>query len=89
MFSIPEKRLLGDECFLLIRKEEQFIEVMSKLTGHIWMILKRETHGENRVVLYHKHYRTDKWYHEQWKTRTVKSAVASIKQHDAFVLEHQ
>ena len=41
------------------------------------------------VVLYHKHGKTDAWYHEHWKTRTVKSAVSNIKSHDDYVLKNK
>ena len=33
--------------------------------------------------------RDTKWYHEHWKTYTVKKAVESIKSHDGYVLEYK
>ena len=88
MFSSSEKRLLGDGYFNIIREEDKFIEVRSKCTGHYWMVFKK-TYDQNKpVVLYHKHGKNDAWYHEHWKTWTVKSAVSNIKSHDEYVLSH-
>lgn len=87
MFKKSEKKLLGGGYFTIIREEEKFIEVKSKNTGHCWMIFKKTYDRDKPVVLYHKHTLNTKWYHEHWKTCTVKSAVASIKSHDGYVLK--
>lgn len=51
------------------------------------MVFKK-TYDQNKpVVLYHKHKAADEWYHEHWRTWTVKSAVESIKSHDEYVKE--
>lgn len=88
MFSTSEKRQLEDEYFIIIRKEERYIEVKSKNTGHCWMIFKKIYDPNLPVVLYHKHSSTDAWYHEHKKARTVKDAVKSIKLHDDYVVKH-
>ena len=88
MFSSSERRLLGGGYFTIIREEEKFIEVKSKSTGHCWMIFKKTYDQDKPVVLYHKHKFNDEWYHEHWKTWTVKSAVQNIKSHDAYVVSH-
>ena len=72
MFTNSEKKLLGGGYFIIIREEEKFIEVKSRNTGHCWMIFKKTYDQDKPVVLYHKHGKTDAWYHEHWKTRTVK-----------------
>ena len=82
MFTNSEKKLLGGGYFTIIREEEKFIEVKSRNTGHCWMIFKKTYDQDKPVVLYHKHGKTDAWYHEHWKTRTVKSTVSNIKSHD-------
>ena len=87
MFSTSEKRQLGDKYFIIIREEERYIEVKSKNTGHCWMIFKKTYDRDKPVVLYHKHKTNDEWYHEHWKTWTVKSAVQNIKSHDNYVME--
>lgn len=71
MFTNSEKKLLGGGYFTIIREEEKFIEVKSRNTGHCWMIFKKTYDQDKPVVLYHKHGKTDAWYHEHWKTRTV------------------
>lgn len=88
MFTHSEKKLLGGGYFTIIREEEKFIEVKSRNTGHCWMIFKKTYDQDKPVVLYHKHGKTDAWYHEHWKTRTVKSAVSNIKSHDDYVLSN-
>ena len=89
MFTQNEKRLLGGGYFIIIREDERFIEVMSKNTGHCWMVFKKAYDHDKPVVLYHKHTEDTKWYHEHWKTCTVKKAVASIKSHDDYVLKNK
>ena len=89
MFTNYEKKLLGDDYFTIIREEEKFIELKSKNTGHCWMIFKQTYNKDRPVVLYHKHTADTKWYHEHWKTYTVKKAVASIKSHDGYVLKYK
>lgn len=89
MFTQNEKRLLGGGYFIIIREDERFIEVMSKNTGHCWMVFKKTYDQDKPVVLYHKHTEDTKWYHEHWKTCTVKKAVASIKSHDDYVLKNK
>lgn len=89
MFTQNEKRLLGGGYFIIIWEDERFIEVMSKNTGHCWMVFKKTYDHDKPVVLYHKHTEDTKWYHEHWKTCTVKKAVASIKSHDDYVLKNK
>ena len=88
MFTNSEKKLLGGGYFTIIREEEKFIEVKSRNTGHCWMIFKKTYDQDKPVVLYHKHGKFDAWYHEHWKTRTVKSAVSNIKSHVDYVLSN-
>ena len=88
MFTNYEKRLLGGGYFYIIREEEKYIEVKSKSTGHCWMIFKKTYDQDKPVVLYHKHKADDEWYHEHWRTWTVKAAVQSIKSHDAYVVSN-
>ena len=88
MFTNYEKRLLSGGYFYIIRVEEKYIEVKSKSTGHCWMIFKKTYDQDKPVVLYHKHKCDDEWYHEHWRTWTVKAAVQSIKSHDAYVVSH-
>lgn len=88
MFTCSEKKLLGGGYFTIIREEEKYIELKSKNTGHCWMIFKKTYDRDKLVVLYHKHKFNDEWYHEHWRTWTVKSAVQSIKSYDAYVVSN-
>lgn len=87
LFTQSEKKLLESGYFTIIREEEKLIEVRSKNRGHCWMIFKKTYDRDKPVILYHEHKFNDEWYHEHWKTYTVKSAVASIKSHDEYVLK--
>lgn len=86
MFSRNEKSILSDNYFLIVREEEKFIEIMSKNTGHCWIIYKKSGVADKPIDLYHKHTNTTQYYHKHWQTFSVKSAVDSIKKHDDFVL---
>ena len=86
MFSRNEKSILSDNYFLIVREEEKFIEIMSKNTGHCWIIYKKSGVAGKPIDLYHKHTKATQYYHKHWQTFSVKSAVNSIKKHDDFVL---
>lgn len=52
------------------------------------MVFKKTYDQDKPVVLYHRHGRDDAWYHEQWRTWTVKSAVSNIKELDNYVYQN-
>ena len=86
MFTKKEKRLVGEECFTIIRETERYIEFLSNCTKHCWIISKNPDGTDKPVMIYHKHSRKAEYYHRHWKTWSVVKAVESIKQHDRFVL---
>lgn len=88
LFSKQEMKLLKDEYFVVIRREDRFVEVMSKNTQHCWMVFKKRSKVDRPVCLYHKHTRDTQWYHLHWETKTVAGAVKDIKDHDSYVLMH-
>ncbi len=88
MFTNSEKKLLGGGYFTIIREEEKFIEVKSRNTGHCWMIFKKTYDQDKPVVLYHKHGKTDAWYHEHKRGWMVGEMVKEIKKHDKYVIAH-
>ncbi len=89
MFTRKEVNMLHDPYFRVIREGEQFVEVQSVNTGHCWNIYKHQLEKEYKVTLYHKHKRTDEYYHEHRKCRSVIKAIEEIKSHDKYVLEQE
>ncbi len=89
MFTKRELALLRDDYFELIRIEDQFVEVMSKNTGHCWNVFKNTFEATMKVELYHKHGIEKPHYHKQRTCLTVVDAVKTIKDHDEYVLERQ
>ena len=88
-FTRKEETLLHDDYFALIRETDQFAEVQSVNTGHCWNVFKNTFEKGCHITLYHKHKRTDQYYHQHRNCRTVAEAVEQIKSHDAYVLEQQ
>lgn len=88
MFTGPEKRLLSEDYFILLREEEQYFEIESKNTKHCWRVFKNKSKNGKPVDLYHKHKISDPWYHKHFQTITVKEAIKNIKEHDEFVLQN-
>ena len=68
MFSRNEKSILSDNYFLIVREEEKFIEIMSKNTGHCWIIYKKSGVADKPIDLYHKHTKATQYYHKHWQT---------------------
>ena len=50
--------ILQDKYFMILRTNERFIEVLSKNTGHCWLVQKTMA-DEYKYRLYHKHKRHD------------------------------
>ncbi len=78
---------MHDPYFEVIRETDNFVELQSVCTGHCWNVFKNTFEAGNKITLYHKHNRKNKWYHEHRTYRTVSEAVDQIRQHDAYVLE--
>ena len=89
MFTRREVNMLHDPYFRVIREEEQFIEIQSICTGHCWNVFKHQLERDFKVTLYHKHKRTDEYYHEHRKCHNVLKAIEEIKSHDEYVLEQE
>ena len=78
--------ILQDKYFMILRTNERFIEVLSKYTGHCWLVQKTMA-DEYKYRLYHKHKRHDEYYHLHWKNNSFRKIVQSIKSHDEYVLK--
>ncbi|GEM_PF-4749970 len=89
MFTRREVNMLHDPYFRVIREEEQFIEIQSICTGHCWNVFKHQLERDFKVTLYHKHKRTDEYFHEHRKCHSVLKAIEEIKSHDEYVLEQE
>jgi len=87
LFNRKEINMLHDPYFKVIREEEQFIEIQSINTGHCWNIFKNQFEQVYKIKLYHKHKRSDTYYHEHRMCRNVAEAIGQIKSHDDYVLE--
>ena len=88
MYTSPELRLLYNDYFEIIRNTNDFIELKSRNTKHCWIIHKHKFGDNKKIYLYHKHSIENKYYHQHWKTYSVKMAVDRIKGHDKYVIEY-
>ena len=79
LFTKKEERMMHDPYFEVIRETDNFVEVQSVCTGHYWNVFKNTFEAGNKITLYHKHNRKDKWYHEHRSCRTVSDAVDQIR----------
>lgn len=51
MFTKKEKRLVGEECFTIIRETEQYIEFLSNNTKHYWTTCKNPDGTDSSVMI--------------------------------------
>ena len=86
MFTSNELSLLTSSYFKLIRQEDDFYEILSRCTGHCWIIQKPYSYGQYPVRIYHKHSKGIPYYHSHGHAFTVRSAIRQIQSHDQFQL---
>jgi hypothetical protein len=87
IFTLPDKRLLNNSYFSVIRSCDDFFEIKSNNTGHCWIINKVISKTSFPITLYHKHNIKEAYYHLQSdKCSTVRSALDIIYQHDEYIL---
>ncbi len=81
-----EKRELSNPYFKLLKVTEEYYELQSKNTGHLW-IVKKQYFRQPHIMLYHKHSKKIPYYHKQCKIYTVKQAINIIEKHDRYILQ--
>ena len=89
LFTNAEKRLIEKNYFIILRETEDYIEIKSKNTKHLWIIQKHSFVDDKKIYLYHKHSEKNKYYHKHWQCYTVRQCVGSIKNHDKYVIAHK
>lgn len=66
---------------------DNYIEIKSKNTKHMWIISKPMPYIENKpIIIYHKHSQSVPYYHKHGYAYNIYQAVNSIKSHDEYVL---
>ena len=88
MFTKEEEALINNKYFTILRETENFIEFKSKNTRHCWIVQKHLFSDDKQVYIYHKHSQKQPYYHQHYRTHTVKQAINSIKRHDEYVLRY-
>jgi hypothetical protein len=87
IFTLPDKKLLNNSYFSIIRSCEEFFEIKSNNTSHCWIINKVTSQSSFPISHYHKHNFYDVYYHlHSDKLFTVRSALEMIYKHDKYVL---
>lgn len=86
MFYPSELKLINTPYFQIIRHTDDFIEIQSRNTKHCWIINKSQYLDKAPILIYHKHTFKTLYYHKHGYAYSVKSAIQSIKRHDAYVL---
>lgn len=79
-------KIIKGGYFKVIRDTEDYIEMMSKNTGHCWVIKYCDRKEDYPYILFHKHGMSIPFYHKHWQTTSFERAVKSIKSHDSYVL---
>lgn len=85
VFTIQEIVAFFDNYFRQIEWDSDCLEVMSKNTGHYWLIIHIDRE-DVPIMLLHKH-ESYQNYHKQCNCETVHSAIRKIKKHDEYVLK--
>lgn len=86
MWTQKEKRELSNPYFELLKVTEEYYELQSKNTRHLW-IIKKKSFGYHQILLYHKHSHKKPYYHKQCSLYTVKQAINVIEKHDSYILQ--
>lgn len=88
MFVDNVSRKIDNKYFNLIKivDSENFVEFQSRNTKDFW-IIKRNLYFDDKfpIYIYHKH-PNQGYYHHHWQCYSIKQAIDSIKQHDAYKL---
>lgn len=71
----------------IIRVTDNYIEIKSKNTKHMWIISKPMPYIDTKpIIIYHKHSQAVPYYHKHGFAYNIYQAVNSIKSHDMYVL---
>ena len=85
-FNKRDMELISKEYFEIIKTAPCYIELMSKCTGHCWIIHKMGYSDKFPFWLYHKYRREEQCYHLQKKKGSIKTTITEIQNHDAYQL---
>ena len=83
MFSTEELAALDRSYFSVICADAYDVTIMSKNTGHVWYIHNPEYPEPGNCIIFHKH-RASHPYHRHGRAGSLRQAVRSIQEHDAF-----
>lgn len=87
MFDANDLACLDPEYFNIISVNEYDVKVMSRNTGHYWLLHDPEDPERGTVLIFHSHH-ADKTgrirYHLHGEESTLQEAVQSIRGHDRF-----
>lgn len=84
-WTLEEKLRLENSYFKILRVTEEYYELQSKNTGHLW-IIKKQYNNDCLIMLYHKHSQQVSYYHKQCAMYTVKQAIKVIQRHDKWLM---
>ena len=89
MILKKELNFINGNYFHVIRITDDYVEVMSKNTGHCWIIKQCLLGSDYPYLLYHKHKISTPYYHKHQKVYTFLRAIQAIKSHDKFVISSE
>lgn len=84
MLTRKDLLLISSKYFLILKKTNFYIEILSKCTRHCWIIYKHGATDKYPVWMYHKHKQSDQCYHLHRRTGSVELAIREIQQHDKY-----
>lgn len=87
VYIMNKYKAISRSYYDIIRVTDNYIEIKSKNTKHMWIISKPMPYIENKpIIIYHKHSQSVPYYHKHGYAYNIYQAVNSIKSHDEYVL---
>jgi hypothetical protein len=86
MFTSKELSLIHLSYFIRHKITDDFIELESISTNHLWIIKKLHQPSKYPIQIFHKHNQHISYYHKHSGAYSVQQALQQIKSHDNYVL---
>lgn len=89
MFTSKELSQIHPSYFIRHKITDDFIELESITTNHLWIIKKLYQPNKYPIQIFHKHNQHIPYYHKHSGAYSVQQAIKQIKSHDNYVLNNE
>lgn len=86
MFTKKELSLIHSNYFIIHKLIDDFVELQSINTNHLWIIKKLHRPNKYPIQIFHKHGQHIPYYHKHSTAISVYQAIQQIISHDNYVL---